>query len=436
MNLPAVLQSLKIEALNPMQEKMLLLAKENTDTLLLAPTGSGKTIAFLLPVLARLNPKEKGVQCLILVPSRELALQIGQVFKQMATGFKVSCCYGGHAVKTEWHNLQEAPALLVGTPGRIAFHLRHEHVHVSDTAMLVLDEFDKSLSLGFEEDMAYITGRLSGLTQRMLTSATRIDPIPGYVGLRSDARILDFLGEKPMIPHLTLKKVNVIGQDRLSTLFRLIGRIGNAPMLIFCNRRETVEEVSDYLIGKELIHDIFHGGMEQDERERALIKFRNGSVMILVATDLASRGLDIPALENIIHYQLPETAETFIHRNGRTARMNAGGIVYLLLDPEERFLYPDSAVEEEPLKESYPVPADSSWKTLYINAGKKDKINKTDIAGLFMKKGRLQKDEVGIIEVKDRCAYVAVKRVLVPDVLKMLSGERIKNKRVKIEAAL
>ncbi len=429
------LNNLKIEALNEMQLASIAAAEKGNDLVLLAPTGSGKTLGFLLPVLKNLDATKSGVQALILVPSRELALQIEQVFKQMGTGFKVNCCYGGHPVKTERNNFLQAPPVLIGTPGRIAYHLRHENFDESTITSLVLDEFDKALEFGFQEDMAYIIGKLRSLKQRLLTSATKMEEIPGFTGLSSPVEI-DFLKDDKVAPDLKLKKVHTTAEEKLNTLFQLICKIGTKTTLIFCNHRETVDRISDLLIDKDLAHDIFHGGMEQDERERALLKFRNGSIKILITTDLASRGLDIPEVEYIIHYQLPYTEDAFLHRNGRTARMNAKGTAYLILADEEKYPFLKSDIETEVLKENYHTPKDSEWQTLYIAAGKKDKVNKIDIVGLLLKKGGLQKDDVGLIEVKDQSSYVAIKRKLVGRVLSTLAEERIKNKKVKIEIAM
>lgn len=435
MMLQPVLDNLKITALNQMQQTALEATKKGADLVVLAPTGSGKTLAFLLPVLHRLAKDKKGVQCLILVPSRELALQIEQVFKQMGTGFKVNCCYGGHPIKTERNNLEQAPAVLIGTPGRIAYHLRHQNFDESTITTLVLDEFDKALEFGFTEDMSYIIGQLLSLTQRILTSATAMAEIPDFTGLKQ-AITIDFLKDVQIVPDLLLKKVLTTAEDKLATLFQLICKIGSSTTLIFCNHRETVDRISDLLIDQDLAHDIFHGGMEQDERERALLKFRNGSIKILITTDLAARGLDIPEVEYIIHYQLPYTEEAFLHRNGRTARMQAKGTAYLILADDEKYPFLKADIETESLKGTYPLPQDSIWQTLYISAGKKDKVNKIDIVGLLLKKGGLQKEDVGLIEVKDQAAYVAIKRKLVPQVLKKLANEKIKNKKVKIETAM
>jgi superfamily II DNA/RNA helicase len=434
--LEKILEKLKIMALNDMQLAAVGAAKKGDDIVLLAPTGSGKTLAFLLPILSALENFEKHrVQALILVPSRELALQIEQVFRQMGTGFKVNCCYGGHPIKTERNNFEQAPSVLIGTPGRIAYHLRHENFDESGVTTLVLDEFDKALEFGFKEDMSYIIGKLLSLKQRILTSATAMEEIPDFTGVKKPVEI-DFLKDVKVAPDLKLKKVLTTAADKLDTLFQLICKIGNRTTLIFCNHRETVDRISDLLIEKNLAHDIFHGGMEQDERERALLKFRNGSIKILITTDLASRGLDIPEVECIIHYQLPYSEDAFLHRNGRTARMNAKGTAYLVIADDEKYPFLKSDLETENLKGTFNVPKDSDWQTLYIAAGKKDKVNKIDIVGLLLKKGGLQKEDVGLIEVKDQSSYVAIKRKMVGEVLSALSNERIKNKKVKIEIAM
>jgi superfamily II DNA/RNA helicase len=430
-----ILEKLKIKSLNEMQVAALAAAAKGKDIVLLAPTGSGKTLAFLLPVLSNLKSGFQGVQAMILVPSRELALQIEQVFKQMGTGFKVNCCYGGHPVKTERNNFEQPPAVLIGTPGRIAYHLRHGNFDESGISTLILDEFDKALEFGFQEDMSYIIGKLLSLKQRMLTSATTMSELPDFTGMSHPAEI-DFLKDIKVVPDLKLKKVLTTAADKLDTLFQLICKIGNKPVLIFCNHRETVDRISDLLIDKDLAHDIFHGGMEQDERERALLKFRNGSIKMLITTDLASRGLDIPEVEYIVHYQLPYTEDAFLHRNGRTARMNAKGTAYLVIADDEKYPFLKADIETEDLNGKFALPKDSEWQTLYIAAGKKDKVNKIDIVGLLLKKGGLQKEDVGLIEVKDQTSYVAVKRKMVNKILAALANEKIKNKKVKIEIAM
>ena len=435
MELQKLLSNLNIKQLNPLQEEVTDKAKASSDLVVLAPTGSGKTLAFLIPVLRNLSKAKKGVQCLILVPSRELGLQIEQVFKQMLTGFKVTCCYGGHSVKIERNNLTEAPAVLIGTPGRIAFHLRAQNFDERTITTLILDEFDKSLEFGFTTDMSFIIKSLYSLKQRILTSATAMPQLPEFTGIK-EHQTVNFLNRQEIVPDLKLKRIDTLAADKLETLFKLICKIGDHSMLIFCNHRETVDRISDLLIDQDLVHDVFHGGMEQEERERALLKFRNNSVKILITTDLAARGLDIPEVEFIIHYQLPYTKDAFVHRNGRTARMTAKGTAYLIFAEGEAFPYLDDDVEVEKLNDSYKVPADSEWQTIYIAAGKKDKVNKIDVVGFLLKVGGLAKEDLGLIEVKDQSAYAAVKRKLAPQLVKKLSGQKIKGRKIKVEIAM
>ena len=329
----AMLSLLRIDDLNELQTAALTAGQEDQDLILLSDTGSGKTIAFLLPVLAAMHERQAGTQAMIIVPSRELALQIEQVVKTMGTGFKVTCCYGGHLRETEENNLIEAPALIIGTPGRLADHIRRNNIHTGRIKTLVLDEFDKSLELGFTEEMSFIIGSLPSLQKRILTSATAATEIPGFVGLRK-AQTLDFLtGEK--VERLALMQVHSPDDDKLDTLFRLLCWIGSRSAVVFCNHRDSVERVSDFLKEKSIVNVFYHGALEQPERDSALAKFRNGSSDVLVTTDLAARGLDVPNIRYIIHYHLPNTQEVFIHRNGRTARMEASGTAILILSPDE-----------------------------------------------------------------------------------------------------
>lgn len=424
------LENLRINALNEMQHAALN-AADKSDLILLAPTGSGKTLGFLLPILNLLDANISLVQVLIMVPSRELALQIEQVFRTIGSGFKVSCCYGGHATKIEKNNLIQPPAVLIGTPGRIAYHLRNGNFKTEAIHTLILDEFDKALEFGFQTDMAAIIGQLKHLKKRILTSATKMDQIPAFTGVNSPT-VIDFLTNKTNIPDLQLKAVMSPATDKLDTLFALICKIGSKATLVFCNHREAVDRISDLLWDRGIVHDVFHGGMEQDDRERALLKFRNGSHRLLVTTDLASRGLDIPEIEYVIHYQLPHNEEAFVHRNGRTARMHAKGTSYLILTEDEKLSYiPQPEIESLPDKLKLPEPA--PWITLYIAAGKKDKINKVDIVGLLLQKGKLAKDELGLIEVLDHSSYAAVKRDKVEKLVQLIKTEKIKNKKIKIE---
>ena len=426
-----VLKNLKIASLNEMQ-RVAISASSSKDTIILSPTGSGKTIAFLIPVLSRLEQSKPGIQAMILVPSRELALQIEQVFKAMGTGFKVNCFYGGHPVRTERNNLIQAPSVLIGTPGRIAYHIRHENFNPDDIHTIVLDEFDKALEFGFEDDMTFIISRLKNVGRRILTSATKMPEIPSFTGLGKSAEV-NFLSDSNSLPDLVIKSVVSDAADKLEALFSLICKIGNRSTLVFCNHREAVDRISALLWNMGLDHGVFHGGMEQEDREKALLKFRNGSYRFLITTDLASRGLDIPEIEFVVHYQLPHNEEAFLHRNGRTARMHSSGTAYVILTEDEKPSFLKDKTEIEILPEKDVVPENTSWATLYLGAGRKDKINKIDIVGLLMKKGKLGKDELGLIEVQDYASYAGVSRKKIGNIVNLLKNEKIKNKKIKIE---
>jgi superfamily II DNA/RNA helicase len=428
------LSNLQIDELNEMQQASLEANKTSNAVVLLSDTGSGKTLAFLLPVTQLLKKGKHITQALIIVPSRELALQIEQVFKKMGTGFKITCCYGGHLRETEENNLKQAPALIVGTPGRLADHIRRGNIVTSHIETLVLDEFDKSLEQGFEEEMSFVIGSLPALNKRILTSATEAVEVPDFVGLKDPVEINFLTGERS--PALAVKMVWSDDKDKSETLFKLICALGNRSTIIFCNQREFVEQVSSFLKEKSIVNVFYHGAMEQRDRDAALCKFRNGSSNVLVTTDLAARGLDIPNIRYIIHYQLPSNQESFTHRNGRTARMEASGTAILMLAPHERvpeYITPEP--ETIDLPPDAVLPQKPVWTTFFIGAGKKDKVNKVDIVGFLTNKGQLKKEDIGLIEVKDFFSFVAVRKSKASHTLQMIKTEKIKNKKVKIDVA-
>ena len=434
-NTPDILKRLKIDALNEMQLASIKANEEHDNIIILSATGSGKTVAFLLPIIQRLDEAKGITQAMIVVPSRELALQIEQVFKLMQTPHKVTCCYGGHKREIEENNLTEAPSLIIGTPGRIGDHIRRGNIKTEAIETLVLDEYDKSLELGFVDEMTFIVKSLPALKKRILTSATKAEEIPAFIGL-DNAVTLDYLKEENEETALAIQSVKSEDDDKLDTLFRLICHLGNRSTIVFCNHRDTVEETSSMLRNKGIISTYYHGALEQRDREVALAKFRNGSVNVLVTTDLASRGLDIPNIRYIIHYHLPASEDIFTHRNGRTARMEASGTAILVVGPEEYIPnYITSVIEPIELPEEVLIPEKPKWTTLFVGAGKKDKLNKIDIVGFLIHKGNLKQEDIGLIEVKDFFSFVAVRKVKVPNTLQLIKDEKIKNKKVKIDVA-
>ena len=423
-----ILDKLNIKTLNPMQEEALLAITSTANTVLLSPTGTGKTVAFLLPLINDLNRDLEQVQALILVPSRELAIQIEQVIREMGSGFKANAVYGGRPFSKDKIELSHAPAILIGTPGRIADHLRRGTFETAELKTLVLDEFDKSLEVGFETEMKEIIEALPTIEKRILTSATQLDEIPVFVGVTKELTI-DYLDTKRS--KLEIKKVISPNKNKLETLAQLLHHIGNKPGIIFCNFKDTIRFVSDFLLDEGIPHGCFFGGMDQIDRERTLIKFRNGTHQIIVATDLAARGLDIPELSYIIHFQLPLKAEEFTHRNGRTARMNSEGTAYVLQWKEEYL--PEFITAKQNITPEVNVPKlASTWATLFISGGRKDKISKGDIAGLLFKQGQLDKHEVGIIELKQDCAFVAVPAKKAQQIANKTTDTRLKKKKVRI----
>ena len=428
-----ILDKFGIEKLNPMQEEAAVLITQNSNTVLLSPTGTGKTLAFLLPLVSLLNTEIKEVQAMIVVPSRELALQIEQVFREMGSGFKANAVYGGRSIAKDRMELEHLPAVLIGTPGRLADHLRREAFSTSEIKTLILDEFDKSLEVGFKDEMMEIVFALREVSTRVLTSATLGLKIPNFVGIENPTTI-DYLDQK--LEQLKIELVNSPSKDKLLTLYNLLMHLGNEPGIIFCNFKDSIKRVSDFLTEKGVAHGCFFGGMEQKERERALIKFRNGTHKLLLATDLAARGIDVDEIKFIVHYHLPLKSEEFTHRNGRTARMNANGTAYVLKWNREDL--PDF-IEALKLKElvlnqvKEPAKVEAlPMTTLFVSGGRKDKISKSDIAGMFFKQGGLVGDELGVIEIKHDCAFVSVASAKAEKVIHLLNNQRLKKKKVRV----
>ena len=432
------LEAMKIVQLNPMQEAAIDAWSEGKDLVLLSPTGSGKTLAYLLPLLGRLQLDVEGVQAVVLVPSRELALQTEQVFKSMNTSFKAVSCYGGRPAMDEHRTLKGVrPALVIATPGRMNDHLGKGNIDASAIRTLVIDEFDKSLELGFHDEMESVISRLPSLRRRFLLSATDADEIPLFAGVGNQAIRLDFLCEEEQIPsRIRLHVVHSPEKDKLGALGDLLCTFGEESTLVFVNYREAVERVGKYLQSAGIGCCMFHGGMEQPDRERALYRFCNGSCHVFVCTDLAARGLDIPHIDNVVHYHLPANEDGYIHRNGRTARWEAEGNAFLLIHSEENVPeYVRDTPEEYLLPANPPKPKPAKWATIYIGKGKKDKLSKGDIMGFLSKKGGLNRDDVGRIDVKEHYAFVAILRKKLAHTLNLVRGEKIKGMKTLFEEA-
>ena len=423
-----ILSKFGITELNSMQNLAIKAIDENPNVVLLSPTGTGKTLAFLLPLLTRLDHKLNQVQALIIVPSRELAIQIENVARDMGSGFKINSIYGGRPANKDRKDLKSPPAILIGTPGRVADHIRNGALDTGFITTLILDEYDKSLEVGFEDEMMEIYKSLKHLEKKILTSATQKVKIPSFLELTNLKR-LSFLknGESK----LEVKIIVSQEENKLTEIKQLLQNLGNKRGIVFCNLKESIELVSESLKEINLNHDVFHGGLEQPERERSLIKFKNGSQRVLLSTDLAARGIDVADLDYIIHYELPPKEHEFVHRNGRTARMKSDGIAYVLKWKDEEsplFLqqYPEVELLEKPKK------AEIEWVSLHISGGRVHKISKGDIVGLFIKVGGLAKEDLGQIELKSDSAFIAVPKAKAQGLISKLNNTRLKSKKVRI----
>lgn len=436
MDINKVLDKLGISELNKMQqEAMNVILRKNDDVVILSPTGSGKTLAYLLPLIQKIDSQLSHVQMLVVVPGRELALQSQRVLKDMGTGLRSMALYGGRATMDEHRKMREVqPQVVFATPGRFNDHLLKENVSPLFIKYVVIDEFDKCLEMGFREEMSLLMGRLRHAEQTILLSATDAEEIPRFVRMGQTQQLDYLVKEEQVSERVLLYKVNSPTKDKLETLKQLLLDFGDESTVVFLNYRDSVERTAAFLRECGFSISMFHGGLEQKQREDALYRFSNGSANVLVCTDLASRGLDIPDIQNIVHYHLPLGEDGYIHRVGRTARWDKSGKTFFVLNQEEQI--PDYI--EGNVKDFIPSPLNDhpqlpKMATLYIGKGKKDKISKGDVVGFLCKIGGLKSDEIGRIDVNDRYSYVAVKQKRLASVLRNVQGEKIKGLKTIFE---
>lgn len=427
-----------IEELNEMQQAMIKhCSGAASDITLLSPTGSGKTLAFLIPTLKAMGEADGKLQALIIAPSRELVIQIYEIARQIATPYKVSCCYGGHNVLDEKQSLKATPALLITTPGRLVDHIQRGHIDIYSTRLLVLDEFDKTLELGFHEEVRKIIKHAPNVKRKILTSATMIAEYPDFIRQQSPV-IVNFLYNNAQTrSRMKVWRVQSPDKDKLETLRHLLLSLPVKKTIVFVNYRDAVERVQQFLKQSGISAGIYHGALEQIEREKAIAMFNNGSYTVLVSTDLGSRGLDIDSVGYIVHYHLPVSAQAYTHRNGRTARVDEDGEVFVITAPGEQL--PEGATTDDDkavdgsthLQERITAPC----QTLYFMAGKKEKISKGDILGFLLANTSLTSPQIGKIDVKDHYALVALPEDVAAQALQDVATKKIKNKKIKISFA-
>ncbi|MCR5130153.1 MAG: DEAD/DEAH box helicase [Prevotella sp.] len=438
MNLQDILLKLGIDELNAMQQESYeAVAHSDKDVVILSPTGSGKTLAYLLPLVGLINADVDEVQAVVVVPGRELAMQSADVLKSMGTGLRACACYGGRMAMEEHRVLRQVlPHIVFATPGRLNDHLDKQNISPYHVRFVIIDEFDKCLEMGFQQEMSKVMHRFVHTPHRtLLLSATDAELIPQFVSMGRTTRV-DFHDDEEQVPdRVEIYKVMSPQKDKLDTLRHLLLTLGDESSIVFLNYRDSVERVGSYLRSEGFSISTFHGGLEQKQREDSLYKFANGSANILVCTDLASRGLDIPEVANIINYHLPETEQNYVHRIGRTARWDKQGRAFFLLNSEETV--PEYAdVQPEP----YSLPAVVNSKpalprmvTIYIGKGKRDKLSRGDILGFLCKKGGLDGSQIGKITVADRYTYAAIERQQLKPLLQRVQGEKIKGLKTIIE---
>lgn len=438
------LEAFGFDQLNPMQEQMLQSVSQGQDMLLLSPTGSGKTLAFLLPLwlVARQKQQEhKRFAALIIAPSRELVQQIGDVWQRLHTGIQRAICYGGHDLRTEQQQLAAIAAepayLIIGTPGRLKDHIERQNLQPAAFTHLTIDEFDKSLELGFEDEMHAIIDTLTSVEQRLLTSATHAVPIAPWTGFHNYLKI-DFGSDQKEPERLMLYQVKSPVPDKLDTLRELLLSLlsddqdeGQQQAVVFANYREAAERIAHFLSDHDIENALYHGGLDQEMRDKSIIRLRDGSIRVLVSTDLASRGLDLPEVAHVIHYHFPQSQEAYTHRNGRTARAGAEGAAYVIVGPDETLpeCFPAKLPYYSLKRKAGLSIAPAASVTVYVGRGKKEKISKGDVLGFFTKNGGLKGSDIGRIDIMDHCAYVAIRREVAADALAKVKGLKIKGEK-------
>ena len=419
-----------VRQLNPMQQAVQQARAQRI--VLLAPTGSGKTLAFTVPMVERLRQDCDHVQTVVIAPSRELVIQIADVVRPVAAPLKTAVLYGAHSMADEVNSLSVTPAVVVATPGRLLDHINRGSIDVSRASQLVLDEYDKSLELGFHDQMRRIVRRMTHVRYVTLTSATQIAEMPDFIDM-SQAKTIDF-SVKTEAPRsrMDIALVTSPSKDKLQTLSDLLAAVRPAKAIIFVNHRESAERVYNHLRKAGYPAGLYHGGLDQLQRELAIDMFNNGTTPVLVSTDLGSRGLDIDKVDAVIHYHMPPSPENWTHRNGRTARVDATGHVYAILSSGEDIPeYVDYDREYVPAPAADFHPDASPVATLYLNSGKKEKLSKSDILGFLVKQAALTSAQVGKIVVKDHCAVAAIPRDRADAVVDAFRQAKIKGQRVR-----
>ncbi|TXL64135.1 ATP-dependent RNA helicase DbpA [Zeimonas arvi] len=445
---PAVLanlQRLGYERMTPIQAASLPLALAGRDLVAQAKTGSGKTAAFALPLLARLDARSFAVQALVLCPTRELAEQVTQEIRRLARAednIKVLTLCGGATMRPQVASLAHGAHVVVGTPGRIMDHLARESLSLAALNTLVLDEADRMLDMGFADDIGYVVNRCPSDRQTLLFSATYP---PGVIGMakrfmRNPAEVK--LAERHAATKIRQRFYEVAEDQRLQAVGLLLDHFRPVSTLAFCNTKQRCSELAALLQAQGIVALELHGDLEQRDRDQVLVQFANRSCSVLVATDVAARGLDIAGLEAVINVDVTPDAEVHVHRVGRTGRADEAGWAFSLASPNEMGLVAriekmqGAECDWHPLAELVPSPDPQPLRppmvTLQILGGRKEKIRPGDVLGALTKDLGFPGDQIGKINVNEYSTYVAVAREIARDALRGLNAGKVKGKTVKV----
>jgi ATP-independent RNA helicase DbpA len=435
------LKSLGFEYMTPIQEKSLPSILDKTDVIGKAKTGSGKTVSFGLGILNNLDSSRFRIQALVLCPTRELASQVAKTLKDLARykhNIKILGLTGGVPYKPQVHSLSHQAHILVGTPGRVLKHLKEENFSANDINTLVLDEADRMLDMGFEEDINLIIDYLPKNRQTLLFSATFPDTIDELSNSIMDNPLKIEVESTHSNSTITQQFYEVESHQKASLIMKLFEPTQKSVM-IFCNTKVQCNELADTLEEFDLEPLVLHSDLEQKYRDETLILFSNKSYPILIATDVASRGLDIEDVDMVINYDLPYDFEVYTHRIGRTARAGKNGKAVSFIDNIENFKdledYLDTSLELlniTQIQNKDDVRLDYEYSTLYINGGKRHKLRAGDILGALTAGIGLDKNDIGKIDILPTCSYVAVKNSIYEKAFKGLNSNRMKNKFYKI----
>ena len=414
-----------------------------TDVLARAKTGSGKTAAYGLGLLNKLDPARFQTQALVLCPTRELADQVAKEIRRLARGIpnlKILALCGGSPLRAQLASLQHSPHIVVGTPGRILKHLGKQSVVLSALTTLVIDEADRMLDMGFADELDAILAFVPSERQTLLFSATYPASIAAVSHrVQRNPVVIDVTDEEQPA-EIEQVWCSVTRENRNRELIRALRAWGGALNLVFCNTRADCAKVSDYLVAHDIAAIALHGDLEQDARTEVLVRFANRSTTVLVATDVAARGLDVKDLDAVFNYELPQQAEVYVHRIGRTARAGKRGVAVSLVDPHEEWrwqeigeLQPNAALKKMAIPDVHES-TDAlrpTMTTLQINGGRSNKLRPGDLLGTLTAEGGVSGDSVGSIDLFDRYSYVAVRRAAAAKALRQLANHPIKGKRYR-----